>query len=128
MVRLASWPASRGRGLERQRMTVMNRRSLLLGGAALLVGADATRLLRFPAQAAETFEVMHMDEEWRRLLTPEQYRVLRQHGTERAGSSPLDGEKRVGTFACAGCDLPVYRSADKFDSDTGWPSFMRPIE
>ena len=108
---------------------MMNRRSLLLGGAALLVGADRIgSLSRSPAQAAQTFEVTRTDAEWRRLLTAEQYKVLRQHGTERAGSSPLDREKRAGTFACAGCGLPVYRSADKFDSGTGWPSFTRPIE
>jgi peptide-methionine (R)-S-oxide reductase len=107
----------------------MNRRSLLLGGAALFVGADAlgTRS-RSPAHAAQTFEVTRTDAEWRRRLTPDQYRVLRKHGTERAGSSPLDREKRAGLFACAGCDLPVYRSADKFDSGTGWPSFTQPIE
>ncbi len=59
---------------------------------------------------------------------PAQYDVLRKHGTERAGSSPLDREKRAGTFLCAGCDLDAYRSAHKFDSGTGWPSFTRPIE
>ncbi len=107
----------------------MNRRSLLLGGAAALVGTETINsLLLFPAQAAERFEVTRTDEEWRRVLTPDQHKVLRKHGTERAGSSPLDRENRTGTFACAGCDLPVYRSADKFDSGTGWPSFTRPIE
>ncbi len=85
-------------------------------------------LLRSPAEAAGTFEVTRTDEEWRRLLTPAQYDVLRKHGTERAGSSPLDREKRTGTFLCAGCDLDVFGSADKFDSGTGWPSFTRPIE
>ena len=108
---------------------MMNRRSWLLGGAALVVGADAIgSLSRFPALAAGTFEVTRTDAEWRRLLAPDQYKVLRKHGTERAGSSPLDHEKRAGLFACAGCDLPVYRSADKFDSGTGWPSFTQPIE
>ena len=102
------------------------RRALLMGGAAL-IGGMATGLGR-PARAAAPFEVTRPDEEWRRLLNPEQYRVLRKHGTERAGSSPLDAEHRVGAFHCAGCDLPVYRSADKFDSGTGWPSFTRPIE
>ena len=107
----------------------MNRRSLLLGGAAVWTGAASIgSVSRSPARAAETFEVTHTDEEWRRLLTPAQYTVLRKHGTERAGSSPLDGQKQTGTFVCAGCDLPVYRSADKFDSGTGWPSFTRPIE
>ena len=83
---------------------------------------------RMPAYAAQVFEITRTEDEWRRLLTPEQYQVLRKHGTERAGSSPLNREKRAGSFECAGCDLAVYRSADKFDSGTGWPSFTRPIE
>lgn len=107
----------------------MNRRSLLLGGTGALIGAGTLGFLRpIPAHATPRFEVEHTDPEWRRLLNPAQYEVLRQHGTERAGSSPLDHEGRAGTFACAGCDLPVYRSAEKFDSGTGWPSFTRPIE
>ena len=80
------------------------------------------------AAEGETFEVSHSDEEWRRRLTPEQYQVLRKHGTERAGTSPLDREKRAGTFVCAGCDLPLFASDTKFDSRTGWPSFWQPIE
>ena len=75
-----------------------------------------------------TFEVVHDDAEWRRRLSPEQYRVLRGHGTERAGTSPLDREKRAGTFACAGCGQPLFASATKFDSGTGWPSFWRPLD
>ena len=71
---------------------------------------------------------MHTDEQWRRILTPEQYRVLRRKGTERAGSSPLNAEKRAGTFHCAGCDLPVYSSKAKFESGTGWPSFWESID
>ncbi|MBU0800021.1 MAG: peptide-methionine (R)-S-oxide reductase MsrB [Alphaproteobacteria bacterium] len=67
------------------------------------------------------------DAEWKARLTPEQYRVLRGHGTERAGSSPLDHEKRPGIFHCAGCDHPVYDMAHKFDSGTGWPSFWQPL-
>ena len=74
------------------------------------------------------FEVTYSDEEWRRRLTPEQYYVLRAHGTERAGSSPLDGEKRAGTFVCAGCELPLFSSETKFDSGTGWPSFYAPLD
>jgi peptide-methionine (R)-S-oxide reductase len=61
-------------------------------------------------------------------LSPEQFYVLRQHGTERAGTSPLDKEHRTGTFACAGCDLPLFLSTTKYDSGTGWPSFWAPIE
>ena len=107
----------------------MNRRALLLGSATVLAGAGAARLLSNPiAHAAERFAITRTDEEWRRVLTPSQYSVLRKHGTENAGSSPLDRERRAGTFACAGCDFPVFRSSDKFDSGTGWPSFTRPIE
>ncbi len=105
----------------------VNRRSLLLGGAAS-IGAGGSGLFRAsPAKAAKAFEVTRTDEDWRRRLTPEQHRVLRQHGTERAGSSPLDKEARRGTYRCAGCDLPVYASSTKFDSGTGWPSFWAPI-
>lgn len=75
-----------------------------------------------------TFEVERTDDEWRRSLTPEQYRVLRKHGTERAGTSPLDKEYSAGTYACAGCGLPLFTSETKFDSGTGWPSFWAPIE
>lgn len=74
------------------------------------------------------FEVVHSEEEWRRLLTPAQFQVLREHGTERAGSSPLDHEYGEGVYHCAGCDLPVYSSATKFDSETGWPSFWAPMD
>ena len=73
------------------------------------------------------FEVAYSDEEWRRRLTREQYYVLRTHGTERAGTSPLNGEKRAGTFNCAGCDLPLFSSETKYESGTGWPSFFEPI-
>ncbi len=75
----------------------------------------------------ETFAVQKSDDEWKRELTPEQYRVLRKHGTERAGTSPLDREKRPGTFACAGCGEPLFDMATKFDSGTGWPSFYAPM-
>ncbi len=68
------------------------------------------------------------DEEWQRLLTPEQYRVLFEHGTERAFSSPLEREKATGTFICAACFLPLFLSATKFESGTGWPSFYAPID
>jgi peptide-methionine (R)-S-oxide reductase len=68
------------------------------------------------------------DEEWRQRLTPEAFRVLREHGTERAGTSPLNAEKRPGTFRCAGCGQPLFKSDAKFESGTGWPSFTSPIE
>jgi peptide-methionine (R)-S-oxide reductase len=93
----------------------------LLGGLALLWGGRRTEA------APGTFEVTLSDAEWRRRLTPQQYAVLRWASTERAGSSPLDREKRAGTFVCAGCALPLYSSRAKFDSGTGWPSFFRPL-
>jgi len=68
------------------------------------------------------------DSEWRKRLSPAQYNVLRNHGTERPGSSPLNHEKRSGTFACAGCDLPLFSSDAKFESGTGWPSFFKPLD
>jgi peptide-methionine (R)-S-oxide reductase len=68
------------------------------------------------------------DEEWKQTLTPDQFYVLRQHGTERAGTSPLNREKRDGTFSCAACGQALFSSDTKFESGTGWPSFFRPIE
>ncbi len=104
----------------------VGRRGLLAGaaGTGLLAGAA---FFRQPRAAAGSFEVVRSDEEWRRLLSPAAYRVLRGHGTERPFSSPLDGEKRAGRFDCAGCDLPLFASAAKFDSGTGWPSFSEPL-
>ena len=81
-----------------------------------------------PQHEPETFDVLKSDEEWRALLTPEQYEVLRKHGTELRGSSPLNREKRPGTFHCAACGEPLFASDAKFDSGTGWPSFAAPIE
>ena len=80
------------------------------------------------AKTEQTFEISKSDAEWQRLLTPEQYRVLREHGTERAGSSPLDKEHGKGTFLCAGCELALFSSDTKFDSRTGWPSFYAPLD
>jgi|SRR5579872_4374484 peptide-methionine (R)-S-oxide reductase len=68
------------------------------------------------------------DAEWKAMLTPEQYQVLREHGTERAGTSPLNVEKRDGMFYCAGCGAPLFSSDSKYESFSGWPSFFRPIE
>lgn len=75
------------------------------------------------AKAAEKFEIEKTPEEWKRQLTSEQYYILREQGTERPFSSPLNKEKRKGTFACAGCDLPLFSSDTKYESGTGWPSF-----
>jgi peptide-methionine (R)-S-oxide reductase len=105
------------------------RRHFLLAGASGLAVIGGARLSHTPAAtAAETFEVTHSDAEWRKLLTPDQYAVLRQEGTERPFTSPLDHEKRAGSFACAGCDLPLFSSKTKFDSGTGWPSFWAPLD
>jgi peptide-methionine (R)-S-oxide reductase len=75
----------------------------------------------------ESFPVTRTEEEWRARLTPEQYAVMRGHGTERPGSCALNHEKRSGVFQCAGCDQPLFRSGEKFDSGTGWPSFFDPL-
>jgi peptide-methionine (R)-S-oxide reductase len=108
----------------------MGRRKIVLLGSAAAVAAVLTRALRQarPAYAAEQkFEVTHSDAEWQRLLTPAQYNILRQQGTEPPFSSPLLNEHRKGTFNCAGCALPLFSSATKFDSGTGWPSFWQPL-
>ncbi len=76
----------------------------------------------------QTDEATHTDEDWQKILTPEQYKVLRKHGTERAGTSPLNAEKRDGTFVCAGCGQPLFGSDTKFESGTGWPSFWKPLD
>lgn len=76
---------------------------------------------------AHAFPVTRTDAEWRQKLTPEQYQVMRQHGTERPGSCALLHEERQGTFSCAGCDTPLFASTLKFESGTGWPSFNDPI-
>ena len=109
---------------------MLTRRYVFLASASALALFGANRFYGFPpsSKAAETYEVVHSDAEWRTLLTPAQYIVLRQQGTERPYSSPLDREKRQGTFACAGCDLPLFSSTTKFDSHTGWPSFWQPLD
>ena len=99
---------------------MLNRRALLISSASLLALSRAT-------YAAESFEVTKTEAEWRALLTPEQFAVLRQEDTERPNTSPLLNEHREGTFACAGCDLALYSSATKYESGTGWPSFFDPL-
>jgi peptide-methionine (R)-S-oxide reductase len=79
------------------------------------------------AQKTETYPVQKSDEEWRRELDPLQYQVLRKHSTERAGTSPLNFEKRTGLFHCAGCGAPLFDSSTKYESGTGWPSFWQPL-
>ncbi|MEA3091578.1 MAG: peptide-methionine (R)-S-oxide reductase [Caballeronia sp.] len=106
----------------------MTRRAMLLGTAGTLA---IFFLFRWgaPSDAAPVgkFEIEKSDDEWRKLLTPAQYDVLRKHGTERPFTSPLDKEKRKGTFACSGCDLPLFASDTKYESGTGWPSFWQPL-
>ena len=104
----------------------MNSRRTFLGLAG--AGAISVFVLGRPAPAASArFPLQRSDAEWRRLLAPQRYAVLRQAATERAFTSPLNNEHRKGTFVCAGCSLPLFSSATKFDSGTGWPSFWRPL-
>jgi peptide-methionine (R)-S-oxide reductase len=109
---------------------MMSRRNTLLGlgGLAAVVAGLRELFAAKPAHAARAHEVTHSEAEWRKLLKPEQYQVLRQAGTERPGSSPLNKEKRAGIFTCAGCALPLFSSATKFESGTGWPSFWQPLD
>ena len=99
-----------------------------LGSAAAAVGALMIGCApEGEAQAAERFEINKTPAQWKKILTPQQHAVLREAGTERAGSSPLNKEKRRGTYVCAGCALPVFSSQAKFESGTGWPSFTAPL-
>ncbi len=112
----------------------MRRREFLSAAGALVpavlagcvAGADAP-----PAAGdvqAKQFEIMKTEEEWRKILTPAQFRILRSHDTERPGSSALNDEHRDGIYHCAGCNLPLYSSGTKFESGTGWPSFTAPLD
>jgi len=109
---------------------VISRRVIVLGGTAASAVIWLARLSNSAmAQAASLgkFEVAKSDEEWRRELTSEQYAVLRRRVTERPWTSSLNKESRPGTYLCAGCDLPLFSSNTKFESETGWPSFWAPI-
>ncbi|WP_179403165.1 peptide-methionine (R)-S-oxide reductase MsrB [Burkholderia guangdongensis] len=105
---------STGRG------ALLRRAAAATPGSAAAPGAAAT--------GATTFAVTHTDAEWHRVLTPAQYAILREAGTERPFSSPLNDEHRHGRFACAGCALALFSSDTKFDSHTGWPSFWAPLD
>jgi len=103
-------------------------RRLLLAGAGIFALLAGLRWLDCgDVEAASTFEIQKDDSEWRRILTKPQYEVLRLHRTEIPGSSPLNQEKRKGTFLCAACELPLFSSDTKYDSKTGWPSFYAPL-
>ena len=80
------------------------------------------------AASKNQYEVQKTEQEWKETLSPEEYRVLRKHGTERAGTSPLDKNYDRGTYLCAGCGQPLFDADTKFDSGTGWPSFYQPLE
>ena len=103
----------------------MTRRSLLASCAGLFAASLAPKVWAAPT---ETFEVTHSEAEWRKLLSPDQFAVLRQEATERPFTSPLNNEHRKGIFACAGCSLDLFSSETKFDSHTGWPSFWAPLD
>src|SRR6267142_2573170 len=106
---------------------MISRRLLLAGAGSVAVLAGLRWIQQSDPASATSFEIEKSDAEWRRLLSGAQYNVLRQHGTERPYSSPLNREKRDGTFACAGCDLALFSSKTKFESGTGWPSFYQPL-
>ena len=106
---------------------MMTRRLFLKSGAIIGSVGVSSALWWATAPHAEAYAVTHTDVEWRKLLTPEQYSVLRQSGTEHPFSSPLLHEKRRGNFACAGCNLDLFSSTTKYESGTGWPSFWAPL-
>jgi peptide-methionine (R)-S-oxide reductase len=106
---------------------MVDRRLLLAGVGAVAVLAALRWFQGNDVEAAGAFEIQKSDSEWRGLLTKAQYEVLRLHRTETPGSSPLNYEKRKGTFFCAACTLPLFSSETKYDSKTGWPSFYAPL-
>jgi peptide-methionine (R)-S-oxide reductase len=105
---------------------MISRRQFLVRTTTALASTSAAWWV-IPAPASEVFAVTHSEAEWKKLLTPEQFAVLRQSATERPYTSPLLEEHRPGVFSCAGCQLPLYSSSTKFDSGTGWPSFWAPL-
>jgi peptide-methionine (R)-S-oxide reductase len=105
---------------------MLDRRQLVGLGAAALLGTAAWRTLAGAAGPKATFPVSKTDEEWQKILSPEQFYVLRKHGTERPFTSPLNKEARAGIYSCAACDQQLFSSKTKYDSRTGWPSFWEP--
>lgn len=108
-------------------MQITRRMLLAVGGATAISGAGYSLLRSGRAEAKKNFPFTLTEAQWRDRLSPAAYRVLREDGTERAFTSPLDKEKRSGVFKCAGCDNRLFSSVHKFDSGTGWPSFYRPL-
>lgn len=106
---------------------MLNRRNLAFSTIGLALSSIAARR-GLADTAAQGFEIKKTDAEWRGELTPEQYDVLRDHGTERPSSSPLDKTYLAGEYRCAGCDQALFSSATKYNSGTGWPSFYAPLE
>ncbi len=111
----------------------MKKRHFLLAGGSTIAAAWLLQRLSGRneqewAIAKTKFEITKTEQEWRTVLTDQQFKVLRLEGTERAGTSPLVKEYRQGIFSCSGCDLPLFTSDTKYESGTGWPSFYRPIE
>lgn len=106
----------------------MNKRDFLKVGVGLVSTVLlSSRSKKVMASPKSTFEITKTEEEWRKILTPEQFNVLRKHGTERAGTSPLDKQYGKGKYVCAGCGLPLFSSDTKYNSGTGWPSFYAPL-
>ncbi|MEB3216096.1 MAG: peptide-methionine (R)-S-oxide reductase MsrB [Nostocales cyanobacterium 94392] len=109
----------------------MKKRYFFKTGAAMLGAIWLSQYLtdnsKENAAASKKFEITKTEEQWRKILTPSQFYVLRKHGTEGAHTSPLDKQYANGTYICAGCNLPLFKSQTKFNSGTGWPSFYAPI-
>lgn len=105
----------------------MNRRQFLSISAAGGLASMSIFGARSTSAATGPFEVTRTQAEWKAMLTPAQYNVMREEGTERAGSSPLDKNYTAGVYQCRGCDLPLYSSETKYDSGTGWPSFYQSL-
>lgn len=106
---------------------MINRRAVIGSAGLIAISAGVSGFRVFAAQPKQKFTVTLTEAEWKKRLSPQQFAVLRKHATERPYSSPLNKEKRAGTFVCAGCALPLYSSKTKYDSHTGWPSFWQPL-
>jgi peptide-methionine (R)-S-oxide reductase len=107
---------------------MLHRRAVLTAGVSLLAVAAAPAITKANDMTTDTIDFKTLsDAQWKQRLSPAAYDVMRHEGTERAFTSPLNKEKRKGTFACAGCDLPLFSSETKFESGTGWPSFYAPL-